>query len=141
MGGLCQIPLLCCMKHSRVLRGLCLIFAFFISSTLSAQENRLEIITSPEVKKMITLKKEINEKVFNAQYYAIQLYYGNNTAAERILKEFKITFPDWETELSFETPNYKVRVGRFKDLNIANQKLEEIREKYPSAFLLEPNNL
>jgi len=34
-----------------------------------------------------------------------------------------------------------VRVGRFKDLNIANQKLEEIRKEYPSAFLLEPNNL
>ena len=129
------------MKNSRVLRGLCLIFGFLISSTLLAQENRMEIITSPEVKKMITLKKEINVKIFNAQYYAIQLYYGNNTAAERILKEFKIAFPDWETELSFETPNYKVRVGRFKDLNIANQKLEEIREKYPSAFLLEPNNL
>ena len=75
------------------------------------------------------------------QYYAIQLYYGNNTAANRILTDFKFNFPDWEAELSFETPNYKVRVGRFKDLNIANQKLEEIRKIYPSAFLLEPNNL
>lgn len=106
-----------------------------------AQQNGSEVVTSAEVKKLISLKKEINEKVFNAQYYAIQLYYGNNTAAERILKEFKVTFPEWETELSFETPNYKVRVGRFKDLNVANQKLEEIRKKYPSAFLLEPNNL
>lgn len=129
------------MKHSRVLRGMGVFCAFLISSTLLAQQNGSEVVTSAEVKKLISLKKEINEKVFNAQYYAIQLYYGNNTAAERILKEFKVTFPEWETELSFETPNYKVRVGRFKDLNVANQKLEEIRKKYPSAFLLEPNNL
>ena len=79
--------------------------------------------------------------MFENQYYAIQLYYGNNTAANRILKEFKVNFPEWKAELSFETPNYKVRVGRFKDLNIASQKLEEIRKVYPSAFLLEPNNL
>jgi hypothetical protein len=129
------------MKYIRVLQVLGAILLFFISSTLYGQQNESEVVLSPEVKKMIILKKEINQKVFNSQYYAIQLYYGNNTAAERILNEFKADYPEWETDLSFETPNYKVRVGRFKDLNIANKKLEEIRKNYPAAFLLEPNNL
>lgn len=116
------------------------IFIVF-SSTISAQEKTSKIETSPAVKTLIKCKIEINKAVFENQYYAIQLYYGNNTAANRILKEFRVNFPEWEVELSFETPNYKVRVGRFKDLNIASQKLEEIRKVYPSAFLLEPNNL
>ena len=116
------------------------IFIVF-SSTISAQEKTSKIETSPAVRTLIERKIEINKAVFENQYYAIQLYYGNNTAANRILKEFKVNFPEWEVELSFETPNYKVRVGRFKDLNIASQKLEEIRKVYPSAFLLEPNNL
>ena len=116
------------------------IFIVF-SSTISAQEKSSKIETSPAVRTLIERKIEINKAVFENQYYAIQLYYGNNTAANRILKEFKVNFPEWEAELSFETPNYKVRVGRFKDLNIASQKLEEIRKVYPSAFLLEPNNL
>ena len=116
------------------------IFIVF-SSTISAQEKISKIETSPAVRTLIERKIEINKAVFVNQYYAIQLYYGNNTAANRILKEFKVNFPEWEAELSFETPNYKVRVGRFKDLNIASQKLEEIRKVYPSAFLLEPNNL
>lgn len=116
------------------------IFIVF-SSTISAQEKISKIETSPAVRTLIERKIEINKAVFENQYYAIQLYYGNNTAANRILKEFKVNFPEWEAELSFETPNYKVRVGRFKDLNIASQKLEEIRKVYPSAFLLEPNNL
>lgn len=116
------------------------IFIVF-SSTISAQEKTSKIETSPAVKTLVERKIEINKAVFENQYYAIQLYYGNNTAANRILKEFKVNFPEWEAELSFETPNYKVRVGRFKDLNIASQKLEEIRKVYPSAFLLEPNNL
>ncbi len=112
-----------------------------LGSTVFAQEKTSSIETSEVVEMLIEQKKKVNKKVFNAQYYAIQLYYGNNTAAERILTAFREAYPDWEAELSFETPNYKVRVGRFKDLNIANQKLEEVRKEYPSAFLLEPNNL
>ena len=112
-----------------------------LGSTVFAQEKTSSIETSEAVEMLIEQKKKVNKKVFNAQYYAIQLYYGNNTAAERILTAFREVYPDWEAELSFETPNYKVRVGRFKDLNIANQKLEEIRKEYRSDFLLEPYNL
>lgn len=125
-------------------RRISLIYFFLtasLGSTVFAQEKTSTIETSEAVKMLIEQKKKLNKQIFNAQYYAIQLYYGNNTAAERILTAFKEVHPDWEAELSFETPNYKVRVGRFKDLNIANQKLEEIRKEYPSAFLLEPNNL
>ena len=125
-------------------RPISLIYFFLIASlgsTVFAQEKTSTIETSEAVKMLIEQKKTLNKQIFNAQYYAIQLYYGNNTAAERILTAFKKAHPDWEAELSFETPNYKVRVGRFKDLNVANQKLEEIRKEYPSAFLLEPNNL
>ena len=129
------------MNQRNILQTVILgVFTFF-SSTVSAQEKQSRIETSTEVKALIERKIEVNKAVFDNQYYAIQLYYGNYTAAERILNEFTANFNDWETELSFETPNYKVRVGRFKDLNIANQKLEEIRKVYPSAFLLEPNNL
>ena len=112
-----------------------------LSSTTRGQEKPSKIETSPEVKALIERKIEINIAVFENQYYAIQLYYGNNTAANRILKDFKSNFPDWEAELSFETPNYKVRVGKFKDFLKGNKRLEELRKQYPNAFLLEPNNL
>lgn len=111
------------------------------SSTLWSQEKTSEIILPEKVQKLLERKKELNLEQFNSQYYAIQLYYGDYNAVTEVLNKFKGDFPDWETELTFETPNYKVRVGRFKNLNIANQKLEEIRKVYPNAFLLEPNNL
>ena len=129
------------MNQYSILKSIITGVFIVLSSTTRGQEKPSKIETSSEVKALIERKIEINKAVFENQYYAIQLYYGNNTAANRILKDFKFNFPDWEAELSFETPNYKVRVGRFKDLNIANQKLEEIRKIYPSAFLLEPNNL
>jgi hypothetical protein len=50
---------------------------------------------------------------------------------------FKETFPDWEVNLSFETPNYKVQVGRYKDYYMGLDKLNEVKKVYPAAFLLE----
>lgn len=129
------------MNQRSILEAITAGIFIVLSSTISAQEKQSKIETSTEVKILIERKIEVNKAIFDSQYYAIQLYYGNYTAAERILNEFNANFSGWETELSFETPNYKVRVGRFKDLNVANQKLEEIRKVYPSAFLLEPNNL
>lgn len=122
--------------------GVFLVGIFFLTpEKLIGQNTPATIETTQEIADLIERKVEINKEVFASQYYAIQLYYGNYTAAKNILNDFITAFPDWETELSFETPNYKVRVGRFKNLNLANQKLEEIRKIYPSAFLLEPNNL
>ena len=129
------------MRYNKIFQIFIFSFFSFLSSTVFAQEKESNIETSAEVKKLIERKIAVNKVEFVEQYYAIQLYYGNYTAAKRILKKFKIKHAGWKTEISFETPNYKLRVGRFKDLNIANQKLEEIRKIYPSAFLLEPNNL
>ena len=66
---------------------------------------------------------------------------SNLNEANKVKDKYEKLFSEWKSDIVFETPNYKVRVGRFKDLNIASQKLEEIRKYYPSAFLLEPNNL
>jgi hypothetical protein len=105
------------------------------------QENKVQIIQDSIIQRLVEIKKTIDSEEYNAQYYAIQLYYGNYTAAKNIVQDFSKNFEGIETSLVFETPNYKVRVGRFKDVNKANIFLEEVKKTYPGAFLLEPNNL
>jgi hypothetical protein len=39
-------------------------------------------------------------------------------------------------ELSFETPNYKVQAGRFKEKLIGLKTLDTVKRTFPSAFLL-----
>ena len=65
------------------------------------------------------------------------MFYGENKQAEELYETLKKDFPDWEVDLSFETPNYKVQVGRFKNYYSGLNKLEEIKKVYPAAFLLE----
>ena len=116
-------------------------FLFFNCSTIYGQSKNLDIEIDEGLKKLLSLKILVNKKNYEKNYYAIQLYNGNYTRANEILSEFKEKFPDWESNLTFETPNYKVRVGNFKDLLNASKELDYIRKLYPSAFLLRPNNL
>ncbi|MDG1385594.1 MAG: SPOR domain-containing protein [Flavobacteriaceae bacterium] len=112
-----------------------------IASQVFGQDTLVQINQDSKIEQLVAIKKELDSERYNAQYFAIQLYYGNYTAAQNIVRGFSEKFEEIETSLVFETPNYKVRVGRFKDINKANILLEEIKKIYPGAFLLEPNNL
>tara|TARA_B110000858_G_scaffold79104_1_gene91678 strand:+ start:317 stop:706 length:390 start_codon:yes stop_codon:yes gene_type:complete len=112
-----------------------------IASQVFGQDTLVQINQDSKIEQLVVIKKELNSERYNTQYFAIQLYYGNYTAAQNIAQAFSEKFEEIETSLVFETPNYKVRVGRFKDINKANMLLEEIKKIYPGAFLLEPNNL
>ena len=112
-----------------------------IASQVFGQDTLVQINQDSKIEQLVAIKKELDSERYNAQYFAIQLYYGNYTAAQNIAQAFSEKFEEIETSLVFETPNYKVRVGRFKDINKANMLLEEIKKIYPGAFLLEPNNL
>ena len=121
-----------------------LLFLLLICGSISStfgQENKVQINQDSKIEELVKIKKSIDSEQFSDQYYAIQLYYGNYTAAKKIVEDFNLNFEGIDTSLIFETPNYKVRVGRFKNLNKANLLLEEIKKTYPGAFLLEPNNL
>lgn len=122
------------------MRILCSFFLLF-STVMWSQQSSSTVVIDQKIEDIIAVKKALNQTQFETQYYAIQLYYGNYTAAQRIATAFKQAYPSWEAKVDFDSPNYKVRVGRFKELSIAQQKLEVIRKEYPAAFLLEPNNL
>ena len=50
-------------------------------------------------------------------------------------------FEEIETSLIFETPNYKARVGIFKNFIDAAKNLEKIKRKFRGAFILKNDEL
>ncbi len=105
-----------------------------------AQETLVKVNQDVLIKKLMTLKKEVDSETYASHFFTIQLYYGKYEVAERIITAFKENYPEWDADLSFETPNYKVQVGRFKQYYNALNKLNEIKKVYPGAFLLTLKN-
>ena len=106
-------------------------------SELMAQAVSVKIQQDSTITRLMAAKKNIDTENYSSKFYTIQLFYGNNKRAEELYENFKRDFPNWEVDLSFETPNYKVQVGRFKDYYFGLNKLKEIKKVYPAAFLLE----
>ena len=110
------------------------------SISVNGQENSIRY-NDTLTKKFYNLKKEYSKRVFESTFYTIQIYYGGLKDADSILENFRENYQGIKSNLIFETPNYKVRIGEYKDINIASQKLEEIRRIYPSSFIIKLSNL
>ena len=107
---------------------------------LHAQLASVKVEQDSTITKLMATKIEIDFEDYSSTFYTIQLFYGDNKLAQELFENFKQSFPDWEITLSFETPNYKVQVGRFKDYYFGQKKLKEIKKVYPEAFLLKIKN-
>ena len=110
------------------------------SISVNGQENSIRY-NDTLTKKFYNLKKEYSKRVFESTFYTIQIYYGGLEEADSILEDFRKNYQEIKSNLIFETPNYKVRIGEYKDINIASQKLEEIRRIYPSSFIIKLSDL
>ena len=61
--------------------------------------------------------------------------------AKIYLDSFSLAFPSHYAKLSFETPNYKIRVGKFATRLEGIKTLDTLRVKFSEAFLLKPQVL
>ena len=127
----------CDMNNSLSSIVFIVVFAFAGVDELKAQKGYVEIQQDSTITKLMTTKIEIDTENFASKFYTIQLFYGDNKRAQELYDNLEETFPDWEVNLSFETPNYKVQVGRYKDYYSGLNKLNEVKRNYPAAFLLE----
>jgi hypothetical protein len=113
------------------------IFSFFPVQSQDQNINYKDSLT----KKLFSIKKDYSKRIFQSTYYTIQIYYGNLQEADSIYNDFTEKYTDIKSDLIFETPNYKVRVGEYKDINIASQNLEKIRKIYPGSFIIKLSDL
>jgi len=113
----------------------------FISYPIIGQEINESISQDSSIQKLLKLKTDYNKKIYESSFYTIQIYYGDLKEADSISKVFSEKFEEIKTSLIFETPNYKVRVGKFKNLIDASKNLEKIKRIFRGAFILKNDEL
>ncbi|MBT4324231.1 MAG: SPOR domain-containing protein [Cryomorphaceae bacterium] len=114
---------------------------FFLSHSIANAQDENVIYNDTLTKKLFQIKKDYSKRIFESTYYTIQIYFGDLKNADSILIDFQENYEGIKSELIFETPNYKVRIGEYKDINIASQKLEGIRRTYPGSFIIKLSEL
>lgn len=111
-----------------------LIMAFSISFA-HAQKGKVNIEQDEKIVELLDIYKSSNE---GSNSYRIQVGFGSLATAQRIKSEVEVDFPSLSSKIDFDSPTYRVRVGRFKTKLEGERKLQEVRRKYPAAMLLKP---
>jgi len=115
--------------------SLTLLFLLF-SYSLTAQEGTVTINQDKEIEELIQIKKSIET---SSNRYKIQIYSGlSRSAAESARSELNENYSDWPTSIEFETPNFKIWVGDFRNRLEADRALIRIKRTFINAFIFQP---
>ncbi|WP_304141916.1 MULTISPECIES: SPOR domain-containing protein [Mesoflavibacter] len=108
------------------------------SNEIFAQNGNITVNEDDKLTKVIEIKKDLNKENTDFNKYKIQIFSGSLAAAEKEKSKFINSYEKWSSELVYETPNYKVWIGRFRSRLEADRALIEIQKKFPSAFIFKP---
>lgn len=97
------------------------------------REGKVEIIKDERLDFLIDQYNKNKE----TEGYRIQIYSGNNREeAMKIRADFMESYPNINTHLIYQQPNFKVRLGDFINRLEATKFFRNVRYSYPSSFVI-----
>ena len=116
-----------------------LIFRILSSQNIFSQTTKTIIEQDQKIEKLLQEKRKNNSGITINDKFKIQIFYGNIDESKKTLIAFKKEFILLDGTIIFSNPSYKVWVGSFKSKIEAEKSLINIKKKYPSAVIIEPN--
>jgi hypothetical protein len=114
-------------------------FIFGIGFSGFAQEGHVQVSQDSLIPQLLNLKTEMGKESRIGDRYRIQIFSGDNKKASDAIKEFRSLYSDWSSTIVYETPNYKVWIGNFRNSLEADRALLEIKQSFPAAFRFKPD--
>ena len=128
------------MKFLTVIKAFLVIVTLtFLSQKSYSQEAKVSVSQDPKFEQLLNEKRKINSSITINDLYKIQIYNGDTETSKKTLMDFKRENKDMNATIVFSTPLYKVWVGNFKTRIEAEKNLNDLKQKYPNAFLIKPN--
>lgn len=116
-----------------------LIFTILLSQNIFSQTPKSIVDQDKKIEKLLQEKRKNNSGITINDKFKVQIFYGNIEESKKILLAFKKEFLQTDGTIVFSNPSYKVWVGSFKSKIEAEMALINIKKKYLSAVIIEPN--
>ncbi len=125
--------------HKHKIKLILFIITIF-TLTCNAQEAIVTIEQEKEIKNLLDKRKQLLTNGSLKSHYSIQVISGNLETARETLKDCKNKYPETKSNIVYDEPYYKVRVGEYRNQLEADKNLLTINEEYPGAFIFKPKN-
>jgi len=108
-------------------------------------EGVITIYDEEGIEELVDIQVEVNQRVGGVEGYRIQLYSGSGPAGKKgalsTKGKFLNNFPEYDTELSFTSPFWRVRVGNYRHKHEALPLLNDLRELFPNCYIVKDGNV
>ena len=112
-------------------------FTFGQEVTTYNPDSSIIITKDARFDELVNKQKEQNLINQSMHGYRIQIYFGGiRQKASEVKLDFNSRFPDIQTYISYQQPNFKVRIGDYRNRYEAQKFLKEIEGLYPTSFIV-----
>lgn len=109
------------------------------NDSLKKQSNHLTIISDKRLEKILEIQKEECIRKGTIEGYRVQIYQGNKAGADKQRALFLDKYPDLKVYVKFLTPDFRVRIGDFRNKSEAIKLKYVIIKDFPNPFIVEDN--
>jgi len=128
------------MKTLNKILSFSILFATLLfAQNIFSQTSKKIIEQDEKIEKLLLEKRKNNSAITINDKFKIQIFFGNIEESKKTLLAFKKDFLLIDGTIIFSNPSYKVWVGSFKSKIEAEKSLIQIKKKYLSAVIIEPN--
>ncbi len=112
------------------------------SQTAKMEEllGKLSIRQDPRITDLLVRHFQINQRRPEFEGFRLEIFFNSDSKARehavKVRNEFNLIFPTITSYLLFQTPNFKVRVGDFRNRSEALKTKAYIASNYPNAFIV-----
>ena len=109
----------------------------FLSTYFIAQTNGKGIVIIKDKKIDALIQNKSNIRRISTTGYRVQIYFNpNKSELNEVRLKFIKSHPRVETYITYDAPNYFLRVGDFAERNDAEKFKKEIFREFPENFIV-----
>ncbi len=133
------------IQHNKIIKSIAFLFLVLVSKLLVAQtmpinNDSLKLNADPRITTLQDKYIELNKLKQTTSGYRIQIHFGNEREKAKDIKtKFLQAFPDVPAYDSYQSPNFRVRVGDYRSKLEATKYLKQISAAFPSSFIVNDN--
>ncbi len=118
-------------------RALYALFLLALPLMVNAQKAVATIEQDPDITRLLEIYKKMNSKT---EYFTIQIGFGSYSDATTLKDDAAVDFPQYGARIIFDSPTYRVHLGRFSNRLEVERIFAEVRKKYPQSIILRPQS-
>ncbi|MGY3791498.1 SPOR domain-containing protein [uncultured Aquimarina sp.] len=137
-------------KNSIFVLGFCFVGMNFLNAQDSTNSDNPTVFTTveiappaeptvtinqdPRIQQLLNIKTKMDKEGVLSENYRVQLFTGDLNEANEVQNKAETAFPQWSSEIVYETPNHKVWIGNYRSKLEMDRALKEIKKEFPTAF-------